>query len=90
LFQGYQQHDSHELLAFLLDGVHEDLNRVHDKKFVDMEGMSEAMDDKERAKAMWQKHELRNRSVIVDLFQVKQKRIFVCVSRVAGWLCRRS
>ncbi len=26
-FSGYQQHDSQELLAFLLDGLHEDLNR---------------------------------------------------------------
>ena len=28
-FNGYQQHDAQELLAFLLDGLHEDLNRVH-------------------------------------------------------------
>eukprot|EP00002_Diphylleia_rotans_P013620 TRINITY_DN2657_c0_g1_i6.p2 TRINITY_DN2657_c0_g1~~TRINITY_DN2657_c0_g1_i6.p2 ORF type:complete len:433 (+),score=100.95 TRINITY_DN2657_c0_g1_i6:49-1347(+) len=27
-FMGYQQHDSQELLSFLLDGLHEDLNRV--------------------------------------------------------------
>lgn len=30
-FSGYAQHDSHELLAFLLDGLHEDLNRIKDK-----------------------------------------------------------
>ena len=35
-FSGYQQHDSHELLAFLLDGLHEDLNLVRKKPFVDM------------------------------------------------------
>jgi hypothetical protein len=27
-FQGYEQHDSQEFLEFLLDGLHEDLNRV--------------------------------------------------------------
>jgi len=27
-FMGYAQHDSQELLAFLLDGLHEDLNRI--------------------------------------------------------------
>ena len=27
-FSGGQQHDSQELLTFLLDGIHEDLNRV--------------------------------------------------------------
>ena len=26
-FLGYQQHDSQELMSFLLDGLHEDLNR---------------------------------------------------------------
>ena len=27
-FNGYAQHDSQELTAFLLDGMHEDLNRI--------------------------------------------------------------
>ena len=27
-FRGYDQHDSQELLNFLLDGMHEDVNRV--------------------------------------------------------------
>lgn len=27
-FCGYQQQDSHELLMFLLDGLHEDVNKV--------------------------------------------------------------
>lgn len=27
VFSGYNQHDSQELLAFLLDGLHEDLNQ---------------------------------------------------------------
>ena len=27
-FSGTQQHDSQEFLAFLMDGLHEDLNRV--------------------------------------------------------------
>ena len=35
-FSGYQQQDSHELLAFLLDGLHEDLNRVKKKPYVEI------------------------------------------------------
>lgn len=35
-FQGYNQHDAHELLNFLLDGLHEDLNRIFNKPFTDM------------------------------------------------------
>ena len=33
-FQGYEQHDSQEFISFLLDGLHEDLNRVQDKPVV--------------------------------------------------------
>ena len=35
-FSGYQQQDSQELLTFLLDGLHEDLNRVKQKPYVEM------------------------------------------------------
>ena len=35
-FMGNAEHDSQELLAFLLDGLHEDLNQVIDKPYVDM------------------------------------------------------
>ena len=34
-FAGYEQHDSSELLTFLLDGLHEDLNRVDKKPYVE-------------------------------------------------------
>lgn len=33
-FQGYSQQDSQELVIFLLDGLHEDLNRVQNKPYV--------------------------------------------------------
>lgn len=35
-FLGYQQHDSQELLSFLLDGLHEDLNRVKNKEYFEL------------------------------------------------------
>merc|ERR1719361_1261378 len=35
-FSGFQQQDSQEFLAFLLDGLHEDLNRVTTKKYVEL------------------------------------------------------
>jgi len=34
-FSGYQQQDSQELMAFLLDGLHEDLNRIKRKPYVE-------------------------------------------------------
>ena len=36
-FSGYQQQDSQELLSFLLDGLHEDLNRVKQKPYVELQ-----------------------------------------------------
>jgi ubiquitin C-terminal hydrolase len=30
-FEGFQQQDAHEFMIFLLDGLHEDLNRVTTK-----------------------------------------------------------
>ncbi len=35
-FGGYAQQDSQELLAFLLDGLHEDLNRIKQKPYVEV------------------------------------------------------
>lgn len=34
MFSGYDQHDSGELVSYLLDGLHEDLNRVIKKPYV--------------------------------------------------------
>lgn len=47
-FVGYAQHDSQELLAFLLDGLHEDLNLVLQKPYVDMTVKTEGRDDRVR------------------------------------------
>lgn len=39
-FSGYQQHDSQELLTFLLDGLHEDLNRIKKKPYIELQDAS--------------------------------------------------
>ncbi|XP_017548184.2 ubiquitin carboxyl-terminal hydrolase 32-like [Pygocentrus nattereri] len=66
-FDGFQQQDSQELLAFLLDGLHEDLNRVHDKPYVELKD-SDGRPDWEVASEAWENHLRRNRSIVVDLF----------------------
>ena len=35
MFSGYQQHDSQEFLSYILDGIHEDLNRVKKKEYTE-------------------------------------------------------
>ncbi|XP_076059243.1 ubiquitin specific protease 32 isoform X2 [Oratosquilla oratoria] len=73
-FAGFGQHDSQELLAFLLDGLHEDLNRVHNKPYIVLKD-SEGRPDTLVAQEAWENHILRNKSIIVDLFhgQLKSK-----------------
>uniref|UniRef100_A0A7N0U984 Ubiquitin carboxyl-terminal hydrolase n=1 Tax=Kalanchoe fedtschenkoi TaxID=63787 RepID=A0A7N0U984_KALFE len=76
-FSGYNQHDSQELLAFLLDGLHEDLNRVKQKPYIDAKDY-DGRPDKEVAEECWKNHKARNDSIIVDICQGQYKSTLVC------------
>lgn len=76
-FQDYLQHDSQELLAFLLEGLHEDLNRVHEKPYVTLKD-SDGRPDLEVADEAWSNHRLRDQSIIVDLFYGLLKSSVTC------------
>jgi len=76
-FEGFSQHDSQEFLGALLDGLHEDLNRVLEKQYVELKE-SDGRPDDEVAKEAWENHLRRNRSVIVDLFQGQLKSTVKC------------
>ncbi|XP_072043615.1 ubiquitin carboxyl-terminal hydrolase 32-like isoform X1 [Amphiura filiformis] len=71
-FNGFQQQDSQELLAFLLDGLHEDLNRVQEKPYTELKD-SDGRPDHIVATEAWDNHLLRNQSIIVDLFHGQLK-----------------
>ncbi|KAF5336704.1 hypothetical protein D9758_015091 [Tetrapyrgos nigripes] len=87
-FSGYQQHDSQEFVAFLLDGLHEDLNRILKKPYVenpdwDEERQKRAQNDYakeilEFARKSWNGYKKRNDSVIVDLFQGQYQSTLIC------------
>ncbi|KAL7319478.1 hypothetical protein PS15m_002608 [Mucor circinelloides] len=77
-FVGYLQQDSQELLGFLLDGLHEDLNRVLDKPYIEIPDFDDHIKDDEIADKFWSYHKSRNDSVIVDLFQGQYKSRLVC------------
>ncbi|KAG2557633.1 ubiquitin carboxyl-terminal hydrolase 5-like isoform X2 [Panicum virgatum] len=76
-FSGYNQHDSQELLAFLLDGLHEDLNRVKHRPYINS-GDADGRSDEEVADEYWANHIARNNSIIVDVCQGQYKSTLVC------------
>lgn len=81
-FAGYTQQDSQEFLAFLLDGLHEDLNRVRHKPYVEREELVGVTPSdtllRDLGEKSWKGHKLRNDSVIVDLCQGLYKSTVVC------------
>ncbi|XP_061344723.1 ubiquitin carboxyl-terminal hydrolase 8-like [Gastrolobium bilobum] len=76
-FSGCNQHDSQELLAFLLDGLHEDLNRVKCKPYIEAKD-GDGRTDEEIADEYWHNHLARNDSIIVDVCQGQYKSTLVC------------
>lgn len=80
-FAGYGQHDTQEFIAFLLDGLHEDLNRILKKPYIEKPDWKPGGGNKELAelgKECWDGYKKRNDSVIVDLFQGQLKSTLVC------------
>jgi ubiquitin carboxyl-terminal hydrolase 4/11/15 len=76
-FGGCNQHDAQEFLAYLLDGLHEDLNRVRHAPYVkmpDVVGSNWAIS----AEEAWDAHRCRNDSLIFDTFYGQFKSTCVC------------
>lgn len=78
-FSGYNQNDSQELISFLLDGLHEDLNKVKKKPYIE-DPPGDGKSDLEYSKECWDDYLLRNRSIIVDLFQGQLKVTLHCLN----------
>ncbi|KAJ1953547.1 hypothetical protein EC988_002928, partial [Linderina pennispora] len=76
-FRGYNQQDAPEFLAFLLDGLHEDLNRILSKPYIEVPDAN-GRPDAEVAGEQWEIYKKRNDSVVVDLFQGQYKSTLVC------------
>lgn len=83
LFQGYQQQDSQEFLSWLLDALHEDLNRIYNKPYCEKpelkdEDINNSNAILELARTCWDQHKKRNDSIIVDLFTGMYQSTLVC------------
>ncbi|KAK9279644.1 hypothetical protein L1049_013323 [Liquidambar formosana] len=88
-FSGFNQHDSQVSEVFLLSkvelssllfcwmGLHEDLNRVKCKPYIEAKD-GEGRPDEEVADEYWRNHLARNDSIIVDVCQGQYRSTLVC------------
>lgn len=69
-FMGYNQQDAQEFLIYLLEGLHEDLNRVTVKKknLITNDDGEEKISASEKARQTWKKYLERDNSKVVDMF----------------------
>ncbi|CAI5715670.1 unnamed protein product [Peronospora destructor] len=77
VFRGNDQQDAQELLAFLLSGLSEDLNRIQDKPFIEQPD-SDGRYDADLADEWWRNHLRREVSIIVALFTGQYKSLLTC------------
>jgi ubiquitin carboxyl-terminal hydrolase 8 len=88
LFDGMQQQDVHEFLAFLIDGLHEDLNLVlqrpppkidtGDEEDHEMKRLEQENGEEYVAALSWMEHLRRNKSFLVDLLQGQLRSVVIC------------
>ena len=76
-FQGFAQQDSFELFNYVVDTLHEDLNRVIDKPYTDFKDSDGRPDDVVSADH-WKAFTDRNQSVFVDLMYGQLKSRLIC------------
>lgn len=76
-FAGFGQHDSHECINSILDLLGEDLYRKGKKPYVQSEERPN-QPEAEAAKEAWNKHLLRNESIVTDLFHGQFKSTVCC------------
>ena len=77
MFQGQGQHDAHELLEFVLNGLAEDLNRNEEKPYIEQRD-SDGRQDEIVAAEWWLTHLKRELSIVATLFSGQYKSTLVC------------
>ncbi|KAJ1751918.1 ubiquitin-specific protease doa4 [Coemansia sp. RSA 1821] len=85
-FRGNDQEDAHEFASFLLDTLHETLNRRHPRPpperdmTVEEELDFENLDDKQQSDLQWNRFIRRNDSVITNIFQGQIQSRLMCMA----------
>lgn len=80
-----QAQDSNETVSFMLQKLHEDLNRVSSKQLVENFPQSKKENDIEASERWWKNHKSSNNSIIIDLFYGQHKtkiKCFTCSTQI--------
>uniref|UniRef100_A0A674DEX8 ubiquitinyl hydrolase 1 n=1 Tax=Salmo trutta TaxID=8032 RepID=A0A674DEX8_SALTR len=80
MFAGNEPQGAMEFMHFLLDGLHEDLNKADTSKPYQREVNDHHLDDQRAANLAWSRHKLRNDSMIVALFHGQWKITVQCLT----------
>jgi ubiquitin carboxyl-terminal hydrolase 4/11/15 len=78
VFEDDEQHDAQELLLWLLDNIHEDVNRCKKKESIELPDFDEDTKDEDGAATSWDAHIKRNDSIIVDTLHGQYKAKMEC------------
>ncbi|KZT56855.1 cysteine proteinase [Calocera cornea HHB12733] len=84
-FAGADQHDAQEFISFLLDGLHEDLNRIlrkppNDDPTPEREAELERLPQQIAGEQEWQRYQMRDDSIVVDYFQGQFRNRLQCLT----------
>ena len=77
-FKDYRQQDSQEFISYLLDSLHEDLNKVKTKPYIDTKNIPSNLTDEEQFKIEKDFYLCRNQSFIEDLIYGFYKSTLFC------------
>ena len=78
VFNDSSQHDSHEMLIYLLEKLHEDLNRNAEKEYIQLNEKGDNESDIMASNRWWETYLKRDNSIIMDLFLGQFKSTVKC------------